>query len=403
VFSNGIFFLAGFAILLVIATGAKVDRLIPLYAIGVFTSFTLSQAGMARHHLREREPGWRRGLVINGIGAVLSLIVDVIIAITKFTHGAWLVILLVPLMVTFLVRLSKQYEREASQLEAGVPDAIVAPILRRHVVLVLVDRLDLASVRAVHYARTLMPDELRAVHFVLDEHHADELMASWIEHGMSQIELDLVDCADRRVTRAAVEVTARDLADGQTEVSVLIPERKYRGAWHRILHDQTADAIVRELSRLPHANVTTVPFHFDEQGRRAERTRSIVTPSRVPTAPDGNGRAGVAADGGHTEVDAATFVPAASGLVCPIAAVKLRQQVRIEGRVETLRVRPLAGTATLECILNDETGALSIVFLGRSKVQGIKVGTRLRVTGTTSQHHGRLAILNPVYELVVDA
>ena len=106
VFSNGILFLSAFAILLVVVTGAKVDRLIPLYAIGVFTSFTLSQAGMARHHLREKEPGWRRGFVINGVGAVMTLVVDVVIAITKFTHGAWVIVLLVPLMVVFSQRAS---------------------------------------------------------------------------------------------------------------------------------------------------------------------------------------------------------------------------------------------------------------------------------------------------------
>jgi amino acid transporter len=392
VFSNGIFFLATFSILLVIATGAKVDRLIPLYAIGVFTSFTLSQAGMAKHHLREREPGWQRGLLVNGIGAVLSLIVDIIIAITKFTHGAWLVVVLVPIMVMFLVRLAKQYETEAEQLEADVPTAVAAPIFRRHVVLVFIDRLDLASVRAIQYARTLMPDELRAVHFVLDEHHADELLAAWVDYGMSQIELDLVDCADRRITRAAVEATARDLADGQTEVSVLLPERKYGGLWHRILHDQTADSIVREVSRLPHANVTTVPFHFDTKSRRiGDRTRSIVT-SRRSATPNG-------------DPDAAASPPATEAVpgVTKIAAVQLRQPVCVEGQVETLRVRPLAGTSTLECVLVDGTGALSAVFMGRSTIRGIKVGTRMRVTGTAADHHGRLAILNPLYDLNVNA
>jgi amino acid transporter len=394
VFSNGIFFLSAFSIILVVVTGAKVDRLIPLYAIGVFTSFTLSQAGMARHHLRQREPGWRRGLLVNGIGAFLSLVVDLIIAITKFTHGAWLVIVLVPIMVVFLVRLAKQYATEAEQLHADVPKAVAAPIFKRHVVLVFVDRLDLASVRAIQYARTLMPDELRAVHFVLDEHEADALAAAWVEYGMSQIELDLVDCADRRITRAAVEATARDLADGQTEVSVLLPERKYPGMWHRILHDQTADAIVRAVSRLPHANVTTVPFHFAERRHANEPGdpgRSIVM-SRRSTE-------GTATDASAAPVPAH---PTNGTGVTPIAAVQLRQVVCVEGRVETLRVRPLAGTSTLECVLADETGALSVVFLGRARIHGIKVGTRLRVTGTAGDHHGRLAILNPVYDLNCD-
>src|SRR5581483_3681629 len=120
VFSNGIIFLTVASIALLLVTGASVDALIPLYAIGVFTSFTLSQAGMAKHHIREREPRWKWGLFVNGMGAVLSLVVDIVIAITKFTHGAWLIVLLVPIMVFFLVRLAKQYEREAHVLDVDV-------------------------------------------------------------------------------------------------------------------------------------------------------------------------------------------------------------------------------------------------------------------------------------------
>src|SRR5205085_1135739 len=131
----------------------KVDRLIPLYAIGVFTSFTLSQSGMARHHLTHKEPGWRLGLVINGTGAVLCLVVDVIIAITKFTHGAWVIVALVPIMVAALVRLNRQYENEEEELEEGAPKAAEARILRRHVVIVMLDRLDMAAARAIQYAR----------------------------------------------------------------------------------------------------------------------------------------------------------------------------------------------------------------------------------------------------------
>jgi amino acid transporter len=397
VFSNGIIFLSVFAILLVVVTGAKVDRLIPLYAIGVFTSFTLSQAGMAKHHWTKREPGWRGGLIINGTGAVMTLVVDIVIGWTKFTHGAWVIILLVPIMVVFLVRLARQYETEAEQLEDNVPDAVAAPILRRHVVLVFVDQLDLATARAIQYARTLTPDDLRAVHFALDPHHAEALAEEWARLGMSRIALDVADCSDRRITRAAVEAVATDLADGQTEVTVLMPDRKYKGFWHRILHDQTAESIEKALSDLPHANVTTVPFHFSS--RKAARGCDEATKAAVAATLGGNGavprpgwldsEAG-AANGGAPRPDGTT----------PIAAVAWRQQVHIEGRVRTIRVQPLAGTATLECVIEDDTGTMSIVFLGRSKVGGIEVGTRLRAAGVAGQHRGRLAILNPVYQLL---
>ena len=262
VFSNGILALAGASILLVILTGAKVDRLIPLYAIGVFTSFTLSQAGMARHHIRLKEPGWKGGLFVNGMGAVLSLVVDVIIAITKFTHGAWVIIVLVPVMVALLVRLNRQYEAEAAELEVDARTAATAPVLRRHVVLVLVERLDQSTARAIQYARTLTPDELRAVHVASDPDQAEDLAAEWRRLGLSRLPLELVECTDRRITRSVLQVVADELTRNDTEVSVLLPRRSYRRAWHKLLHDRTADSIARAVSDLPHANVTFVPYHL---------------------------------------------------------------------------------------------------------------------------------------------
>jgi amino acid transporter len=267
VFSNGIITLAVVAAVLVVVTGAQVNHLIPLYAIGVFTSFTLSQAGMARHHLRLREPGWRRGLVINAGGAVLSGLVDVVIAVTKFKPpgailGAWVVIAAVPILVALLVRLNRQYEAEEAELARDAKAAAEAPVLRRHTVLVLVDRLDRAAARAIQYARALRPDELRAVHVAVDHARAGELAAQWGRLGLSRLPLELVDCPDRRLTRTVLEVVAEALADGRTEVSVLIPRREYRRGWHRLLHDRTSNAIARAVARLPHANVTFVPYHL---------------------------------------------------------------------------------------------------------------------------------------------
>ncbi|HEX8803998.1 MAG TPA: APC family permease, partial [Acidimicrobiales bacterium] len=246
VYSNGILALAGAAAVLVIITGAEVTRLIPLYAIGVFTGFTLSQSGMTRHHLRLREPGWRKGIVINGFGAFLSAVVAVIIAVTKFAEGAWAILIALPILVLLFLRVHRQYEGERTELEEDVPASVAAPILRRHVVLVFVDKLDMASARAIQYARTLAPDELRAVHFAVDPQPAEELEQAWADARISsRVTLEVMACPDRRLTRAAVETVARDLSDGETEVSVLLPDRKYRGFWNRILHDQTADAIER--------------------------------------------------------------------------------------------------------------------------------------------------------------
>lgn len=267
VFSNGILALAAVAAVLVVVTGASVARLIPLYAIGVFTSFTLSQAGMAKHHITRREPGWRWGLAVNGVGAVLSAVVDVIFAAAKFREGAWIVIVLIPVFVVVLVRLNRQYARDDALLERDAEAAVADPILRRHVVLVFVERLDRATARAIQYARALMADEMRAVHIAWDRTAAERLAREWVRLGLSRVPLEIVDCPDRRVPRGALEVVAAELSGGETEVSVLLPHRNYRRFWHRFLHDNTAEEIAEAVGRLEHANVTTVPFTMGSPGR----------------------------------------------------------------------------------------------------------------------------------------
>jgi hypothetical protein len=393
VYSNGILALAGAAAALVVLTQAEVTRLIPLYAIGVFTGFTLSQAGMTRHHLRKREEGFRKGIVVNGFGAFLSAVVAVIIAVTKFADGAWVILLALPLLVVLFLRVHRQYEGERRLLEGDVPAAAKAPILRRHVVLVFVDKLDMATARAVQYARTLTPDDLRAVHFAVDPDDAGELSTAWAATGLSRITLDLVDVPDRRLSSAAVHLVARELADGDTEVSVLLPDRKYRGLWHRVLHDQTAESIERAVSRLAHANVTTVPFHFGPHGdQRGIRRKVVALPRRnghapvEAAAPLSSGP--VAEDGGGT----------AAG-VTPIGRARWRSRVTVEGRVTTLRVAPTGESALLEVVLADGSGEVSLVFHGRRHVGGIDLGTRIRAEGRVASHRGRPALFNPTYTL----
>jgi amino acid transporter len=386
VFSNGIISLAVVSIVVLIGTDAKVDRLIPLYAIGVFTSFTLSQAGMAKHHITHKEPHWRTGLMINGIGALLSLLVDIIIAITKFTHGAWVIIVLVPIMVAGLVRLNRQYEAEAAELEEDAPRAAEAKILRRHVVLVLIDSLDVASARAIQYARTLTPDELRAVHFDLDPVRTEDLSVAWRHLGLSRLSLEIIECEDRRLARAAAELVAQVTASGDTEVSVLIPRRQYGQFWHRFLHDRSADDIGDTLATLPHCNVTIVPYQLRPRAGKKD-------------GPSENG-------GSATTVRSASkknvFDEPFEGPLgsVPIVQARYRHPVHIAGKVRALRVQPLGGVPTLECSLVDDTGEMTVVFLGRREIGGVRVGTTMAVEGTVGVHRGKPAILNPTYQLL---
>jgi hypothetical protein len=210
------------------------DHLIPLYAIGVFTSFTLSQSGMAVRHIKRKEPGWRLGLVINGGGAFATGVVTIIIAITKFTHGAWAVMLFVPILVAALVRLNHQYESEAEQLTEGVVDTVKLPVPVRHISVVMIDKLDNAAARALRMARTLRTDRTEALHIVIDPHHSDTLADDWAALRPDHIDLRLLDCPDRKLVRRALDYINELIADGETQVSVLIPQLHHNRIWHKL-------------------------------------------------------------------------------------------------------------------------------------------------------------------------
>lgn len=397
VYSNGIISLAAAAAVLVVITGAKVDALIPLYSIGVFLSFTLSQAGMARHHMRQRQPGWRTGFVINATGAFMSGAVEVIIAVTKFKPkgtilGAWIVVVLVPVAVAGLVRLHRRYETEEAALRVDAPDAAVGPLPPRHVIFVVLERLDEATARTIEYARTLRADQIRALHFEVDDATTRRLRNAWQELMRQRpslaMPLDVIGSAGRVSDRQIVEVVLPHVADRETEVTLLLPRDDSGGVLERIRFGRFAAAISATVSRIPHCNLCVVPYDA-----RSDGEHGFTAPSaRSADTGDGYRRSRRRA----RSTDTARLIP----YVAPIASVRLRERVRIAGRVEAMRVRARAGTPTLECILQDGTGRITVVFLGRRTVPGIDVGARLVVEGTVGEYHGRLAILNPQYEIL---
>ena len=242
-FSNGIFVLAAVAILLIIVFQANLNSLVGLYAIGVFTGFSFAGFGMLKHHLTHRAKRWQLGAVINGFAGALSVAVVGILLVTKFFEGAWIVAVVGPPLYYGLIRLHRQYVTEEKQLETGAAAAAEAPVLQRHVVLVLVGRLDMAAARAVQYARTLRPDEVRAVHFDIDAEATEQLNDEWSRLGLAHLPLDIVECRDRRLERAALEYVADVVADGKTECTVLLPRRAFNSRLARVLHDRTADRI----------------------------------------------------------------------------------------------------------------------------------------------------------------
>ena len=276
VFSNGILALSGAAIALVIAFHADVTKLIPFYAIGVFTSFSLSQAGMAKRHLRLREPGWRVGLLINGAGAVATAVVLVIIARTKFTEGAWAILVLVPLFVWLLVRMNKQYQHETVELERDLA-AFTAPNGRAPIAVLLVEDLDPKTVHALQYARTIRCERAIAVHLEQDLERTRALIHAWDVAGLSEIPLRIVRGGGDEASSLAGFIAAYARED--REVIVLLPVPHSRTAAESFLDRRAGARLNRALLPYQHVRVTLVrdhpegvhPLQRDDEGRPVVR------------------------------------------------------------------------------------------------------------------------------------
>jgi hypothetical protein len=260
-FSAGIVVLAIVAIVVLVAFGGQVDALIPLYAIGVFTSITLSQAGMVRHWLREREPGWRRSAVINGFGAVSTAIVTVIFAVAKFALGAWLIVLIIPILVGAMVFIHRQYERRKLEVKVR-PEVVIGPPLRHQRVIVPVPEMTRDVIQALKFGRT-MSDQVTAVH-VTDDLEVGEELRKRFERQVPGIPFVIVESPYRQLVLPLIhylEYTA-GRAEGDIIV-VLLPEYVARHWWERFLYNQNGRRIRDEL--LGHRNilVADVPFRRD--------------------------------------------------------------------------------------------------------------------------------------------
>ena len=431
VFSNGILVLTVASLALIGAVGSNVNRLVPFYAIGVFTAFTMAGFGMAKYHHRHQEPGWRHKLVINFSAGVCSAVVVVIFAIVKFTEGAWLVVVLFPILVFALIRLNREYRMEANVLQR-IEGRVAAghlpaqPNFSRRVVIVFVDDWDLAAIAALRYARGLRPTSLRAVHFAIDSAKARELQAAWQpERG---VPLEIVDCPDRRVAAAAEELVYADASVPGTQVTAILPRRSYAPIISRLLHDRTADKIASAISRVPNAAATIIPF--DVQNRvRVLIERQAVRAADGPAAPADGQRpaaappettpvpAGVRESGFSEEplIDPAANAAVDSTLpgagsylrptppagVDPIGSLHQPGRAVVEGRIRVVEVRPVERNSVLVCEISDSTGDLAAMFYGRQDIPGMMCGARVRFRGRVGIKNGKPVMVNPAYELIV--
>jgi len=431
VFSNGIIVLAIVSITLLAVVGSNVNSLVPFYALGVFTAFTMAGFGMAKFHHRTRERGWRYKLVINFSAGVTSLIVVLIFVIVKFGEGAWLVVLLFIGGVPALIFLNRQYRMEATVLEGigsrGKPPE--PPTYSRRSVFVFVDDFDLATIAGLRYARSLRPTSLRAVHFVIDNVQADKLRQDWMRANPG-IPLDFVDCPDRRLAKAAANLVSAEAVLPGVGVTAILPRRSYAPIVGRLLHDRTADKMAAVISRIPHAAATIVPFdvrsRVESLTRRGQAAKPVAGAGAMPQAA---GRPGAAPEpgsqpavpagsepaGGRAEaetgqpIDAGLTAPAAGGGyehpaprpgVTPIGSLTRPGRALAEGRVHTVEIRPVEHNTVLACDVEDSTGQLTALFYGRSNIPGLRPGSKVRLRGQVGIRDGRPVMINPAYELL---
>jgi len=260
VFSNGVLVLAGVAMLLIFAFGGKTNALIPLYAVGVFLSFTLSQWGMVKHHQKEREPNWQRGVAINGVGAFATAIVTIIISVTKFTKGAWIPIVVIPVIVVVFKSIKSHYASVASSLR--VPTEY-RPRRMNHTVVVLVGSVHRGVLEALAYAKSLHPDRLLAVTVVSDQEEQDKIERSWSALDID-VALEIVHSPYRELTAPIMRfVDELDARYENSVITVVLPEFVVGSWWGQLLHNQSALLLKARLLFRKGTVVTSVPYHLE--------------------------------------------------------------------------------------------------------------------------------------------
>jgi amino acid transporter len=240
-FNSGIVALGLVSILLCVAFNGRTDALIGLYAIGVFTSFTLSQAGMVRHWFSERGPGWRGSAVLNGFGAVVTAIVTLVIAVSKFAQGAWIILAVVPLLIALMLFVKREYDLEGRGLQVQ-PDVVFGPPHRHRRVVVAAQGMSRAVVQAVKVAET-MGEEVQLVHVTLD-HAEGENFRERVERQLPGARVVLVESPYRALVRPFVrylEVSQSEDPDRLT--IVLLPEHLPHHWWDRLLYNQNVHRI----------------------------------------------------------------------------------------------------------------------------------------------------------------
>ena len=391
-FSSGILFIAFSASILVFVSGASITTLAAIYALAVFIGFTITGLGMAKRSISK---GSRYQVVLHSLSGGISLFTVAILAITKFVDGTWLVVIGTPIAFLMMLNFNRQYQRESEALLVRSQHSRATSIAR-HDVTVLIDSIDIATVAAVRYARSLKPHKIRAVHFVIDDRRAEDIQKAWAASvALEDVQLELIDCPDRRIANSALDYAIRKTEKPDVELTILLPRRSYSRLLGRLLHDQTAEEIAAPISQLQRVVATIVPFDVNRitSGKPLAINHASESLAHVKT----------------TDVQKPTqdapkvFAPVTHYVddVTAIGEIQWRKRSMVHGRVTSISTAPRGSAPILQVEVWDHSGGITLNFLGRREIAGLEVGMEMRAEGMVGEEDGQLVILNPSYELLI--
>ena len=396
-FSNGILLLSGFAIVLIVAFNASPTRLIQLYIVGVFVSFTCSQTGMIRHWNRllrtTTEAATRlrmiRSRTINTIGACVTGAVLVIVVISKFVDGAWIA---VAAMFVIWITMNGIHRHYASVAEELTPDEEAALTLpASNIAIVLVSKLHRPTLRALAYAMAARPARLEALTVDVDDAETARLKDEW-ERSSLPMPLTVVSSPYREITRPVIEYVRRLRRESPRDiVTVYLPEYVLGHWWEQALHNQSALRLKARLLLERGVVVASVPYQLASASRVATHADPLVGPRLLAS------REALHAAEVRQQI---SELPAENGgRPVQITDSRLRERVDVAGTLRTVTLRPRGSTPTMEAELWDGTGRVLLVWLGRRDIPGIEPGRKIVVHGRLTSVKGERAIYNPAYEL----
>jgi amino acid transporter len=396
-FSNGILLLSGFAIVLIVIFHASPTRLIQLYIVGVFVSFTCSQTGMIRHWNRllrgTTEAAVRlrmiRSRTINTIGACVTGAVLVIVVISKFVDGAWIAVAAM-VVIWFTMRgVRRHYASVALELTPDEETALTLP--SSNTAIVLVSKLHRPTLRALAYARATRPARLEAVTVAVDDGETVRLKQEW-ELSSIPVPLTVVSSPYREITRPVIEYVRRLRRESPRDiVTVYVPEYVLGHWWEQALHNQSALRLKARLLLERGVVVASVPYQLQSAKRAASRAEPLL-----------GGRLLADRESQHAaEIRQELSAITSRGGDRPglIADSQEREIVEVAGTLRTVTLRPRGQSLTMEAELWDGTGRVTLVWLGRRAIPGVQPGRRIVVHGRLARVHGERTIFNPGYEL----